>query len=82
MFKILKKILLRNKTTFEHNEVNVVDSIVKARKLYKELIIKTHPDRNQQNSELANSLAQQVTENRYNYAELLKLQKIINEKLK
>lgn len=82
MFKILKKILLRNKTTFEHNEVNVVDSIVKARKLYKELIIKTHPDRNPQNSELANSLAQQVTENRYNYAELLKLQKIINEKLK
>lgn len=82
MFKILKKILFRNKTTLEHNEVNVVDSIVKAKKLYKELIIKTHPDRNPQNSELANSLAQQVTKNRYNYAELLKLKQIINEKLK
>lgn len=82
MFKILKIILFRNKTTVEHNEVNVVDSIVKAKKLYKELIIKTHPDRNPQNIELANSLAQQVTENRYNYAELLKLQQIINENLK
>ena len=71
----------RNKKAIEHNEVNVVDSIVKARKLYKELIIKAHPDRNPNNIELAKTLSQQITENRYNYAELKKLQQIINNKL-
>lgn len=79
MFDIFKK---NSKTKkIEHNEVNVVDSIVKARRLYKELINKTHPDRHPNNNELANILSQQVTENRYNYAELKKLQQIINNKL-
>ena len=81
MFRILKKMFSRNKKAIEHNEVNVVDSIVKARKLYKELIIKAHPDRNPNNIELAKTLSQQITENRYNYAELKKLQQIINNKL-
>lgn len=81
MFRIFKALFSRNKKTIEHNEVNVVDSIVKARKLYKELIIKAHPDRNPNNIELAKTLSQQITENRYNYAELKKLQQIINNKL-
>lgn len=81
MFRILKALFNHNKKVIEHNEVNVVDSIVKARKLYKELIIKAHPDRNPNNIELAKTLSQQITENRYNYAELKRLQHIINNKL-
>jgi len=81
MFRFLKALFNHNKKVIEHNEVNVVDSIVKARKLYKELIIKAHPDRNPNNIELAKTLSQQITENRYNYAELKKLQHIINNKL-
>jgi len=81
MFRILKTLFSHNKKVVEHNEVNVVDSIVKARKLYKELIIKAHPDRNPNNIELAKTLSQQITENRYNYAELKKIQHIINNKL-
>lgn len=69
------------KANIEHQEVNVVDSIVKARKLYKELMSKAHPDKNPQNQELARQLSQQVIENRYDYAKLLKLQQTINEKL-
>lgn len=81
MFRILKTLFSRHKKVVEHNEVNVVDSIVKARKLYKELIIKAHPDRNPNNIELAKTLSQQITENKYNYAELKKIQHIINNKL-
>ena len=81
MFNFFKRMFRRHKKVVEHNEVNVVDSIVKARKLYKELILKAHPDKNPDNVDLAKTLSQQVTENRYNYAELKKLQQIINEKL-
>ena len=81
MFNFFKRLFRRHKKVVEHNEVNVVDSIVKARKLYKELILKAHPDKNPDNVDLAKTLSQQVTENRYNYAELKKLQQIINEKL-
>ena len=81
MFNFFKRLFRRHKKVVEHNEVNVVDSIVKARKLYKELILKAHPDRNPDNVDLAKTLSQQVSENRYNYAELEKLQQIINEKL-
>ena len=81
MFNFFKRLFRRHKKVVEHNEVNVVDSIVKARKLYKELILKAHPDRNPDNVDLAKTLSQQVSENRYNYAELKKLQQIINEKL-
>lgn len=81
MFSVLKALFGRKKKVVEHNEVNVVDSIVKAKKLYKELIIKAHPDKNPNNLELAKTISQQVAENRYNYAELKKLQQIINNKL-
>ena len=81
MFRVLKTLFSRKKKVIEHNEVNVVDGIVKAKKLYKELIVKAHPDRNPNNIELAKALSQLITENRYNYAELKKLQQIIYNKL-
>ena len=77
----IKSWFCRKKKPIEHNELNVVDSIVKARKLYKELIVKAHPDKNPCNLELAKKLSQQVTENKYNYAELEKVKQIINDKL-
>lgn len=66
----IKSWFCRKKKPIEHNELNVVDSIVKA-----------HPDKNPCNLELAKKLSQQVTENKYNYAELEKLKQIINDKL-
>lgn len=81
MVHILKTLFRRNKTAIEHHEKNVVDSIVQARKLYKELIVKAHPDRNPNNIELAKSLSQKIIENQYDYAELKKIQQILNNKL-
>ena len=43
---------------------NVVDSMVKARKLYKELSIATHPDRHPSKKDVAEKLMQQVTANK------------------
>lgn len=60
---------------------NVVDGMVKARRLYKELSIKTHPDRNPDNRELAERLMQEVVANRHNYEELLRLKEEIEENL-
>lgn len=61
---------------------NVVSSMVKARKLYKQLCIIAHPDRNPDRSELAQELMAKITANRYNYAELRKLSQIVDTELK
>ena len=61
--------------------INVVDSIVKARALYKQLVIKAHPDKNPEKRELAEEITQQLTSNKRNYQELLRIKKIIEEQL-
>lgn len=82
MFQYLKSLFrCKKKKNTEHHEVNVVDSIVKAKQLYKQLIVRAHPDRNPNNIELAKSLSQQIVQNKFNYEELVKIKKIINEKL-
>ncbi len=68
----------KNKTT---ESINIVNSIAKAKKLHKELILYAHPDRHPNNHELATRLSEQINENRFNYSELLKLQDIVNKKL-
>lgn len=60
---------------------NVVDSIVKARKLYKELSLAVHPDRHPDRRKTAESLMRRVTANKHNYSELLKLKTEIEENL-
>ena len=60
---------------------NVVDSIVKARKLYKELSLAVHPDRHPDRRKTAESLMRRVTSNKHNYSELLKLKTEIEKKL-
>lgn len=61
---------------------NVVDSMVKARKLYKELSIAAHPDKHPSKKDVAEKLMQQVTANKYNYSVLISLKKEIEENLK
>lgn len=68
----------RSKT---NESINIVNSIAKAKKLHKELILYAHPDRHPNNQELATRLSEQINENRFNYSELLKLQDIVNNKL-
>ena len=60
---------------------NVVDSMVKARKLYKELSLAVHPDRHPDRRKTAESLMRRVTSNKHNYSELLKLKTEIEENL-
>lgn len=57
---------------------NVVDSMVKARKLYKQLSVAAHPDK----ITIAEDLMQRITANRHNYSELLRLKDEVDEKLK
>lgn len=61
---------------------NVVDSMVKARKLYKELSIAAHPDKHPSKKNVAEKLMQQVTANKYNYSVLISLKNEIEEELK
>lgn len=69
------------KTIKTDQSSNVVESIVKARKLYKELCIKTHPDKHREQQGIAEELMKEVVENRFNYNRLQQLQTEIKEKL-
>lgn len=62
-------------------EVNVVESMAKAKSLYKELILKAHPDRHIDKADLAQSITEEINKNRYNYQELLKIKKLIESEL-
>lgn len=61
---------------------NVVDSMVKARKLYKELSIVAHPDKHPSKKDVAEELMQRITANKHNYSVLRSLKTEIEEKLK
>ena len=69
------------KTIKTDQSVNVVDGMVKARKLYKELCIKTHPDKHSEQQDVAEELMKRVVANRFNYNGLLQLKAEIKEKL-
>lgn len=62
-------------------ETNIVQSIVNAKSLYKELIAKAHPDRNTFKEDLAKALTEEINNNRYNYRELLKLKQRVETEL-
>lgn len=69
------------KTIKTDQSTNVVDSMVKARKLYKELCIKTHPDKHPEQQVVAEELMKKVVENRFDYNGLVKLQAEIKDEL-
>lgn len=83
MFAWFKRIMFsfsgRKERLNESN--NVVESIVKSKMLYKELIRKSHPDKHPQKDELAKEFTELVNNNRYNYRELLKLKERIENEL-
>lgn len=61
---------------------NVVDSMVKARQLYKELVIAAHPDKHSEHKDVAEDLMKRVIANKHNYHALISLKKEIEENLK
>lgn len=72
----------RNKKKSKIDEgMNVVEGISKAKKLYKELILKSHPDKHFQKEQLAKELTELINNNRYNYRELLNLKERIEKEL-
>jgi hypothetical protein len=74
---------LRFRRTVKRDESsNVVDSMVLARRLYKELSVKAHPDRNPNCRAEAEDLMQRIVANRFNYAALVALKQEVSEKLK
>lgn len=78
--RLINRIRFRN-TIKRDESANVVDSMVKARRLYKELSLSAHPDKHPDKSEIAEDIMQRITKNKHNYSELLKLKIEIEEKL-
>lgn len=78
--RLLNRMRFRKHLT-SNQSVNVVDGMVKARLLYKELAVKAHPDRHPGNIETAEELMQRINNNRFNYSALLKLKAETEEKL-
>ena len=82
---ILKRLIVRlrfRKSIKSDESTNVVDGMVKARKLYKDLCQAAHPDKHPEKLETAQDLTQRITANKHNYAALVALQKEIEETLK
>lgn len=73
---------IRFKRLFKSNESeNVVAGMARAHKLYKELIIKAHPDKHPDKRDIAEDITSRLTCCKYDYAELLKLSEEIKKKL-
>lgn len=60
---------------------NIVQSMARCKQLYKTLSILAHPDKHPNKTELATEIMNEVNANRFNYSELLKLEKKIQEEL-
>lgn len=78
--RFLKRLKFR-RTLKRDESTNVVDGMVKARKLYKELCAIAHPDRNRDKSDIAEEIMKRIVANKHNYSALLDLQKEVREKL-
>ena len=60
---IFKRFILRmkfRKSIKSDQSINVVDGMVKAQKLYKELCITAHPDKHIQNKDVAEALMKRI----------------------
>ena len=60
--------------------LNVVSGISKAKSLYRELIVLTHPDRHPEDASYFKELTDRINANRYNYNELLKIKNELDNK--
>ncbi|MDD5149854.1 MAG: hypothetical protein PHC28_05155 [Flavobacterium sp.] len=82
--KELKKRVLKDGTRdYKETAQNIVNSISKSKKLYKELIVKIHPDKIQTDKrEKAQDISARLTQSKRNYSELSSLEIEINNFLK
>lgn len=81
---ILKRFLRRLKfrrTIKVDESTNVIDGMVKAKRLYKELCLIADPDRNQDKKEIAEELMKQIVANKHNYSALVSLKKKVTDNL-
>lgn len=62
------------KSISSDESTNVADGMVKARTLYKKLSLLAHPDKHLNQTEDAERIMSQITANKFNYSELLKIQ--------
>lgn len=60
---------------------NIIDGMVKAKRLYKELCLIADPDRNQDKKEIAEELMKQIVANKHNYSALVSLKKVVTDNL-
>jgi len=76
MINWFKKLFIKkDKKDSIYEGINVVESIGKAKSLYKELIILAHPDRHPNEEKYYQELTDRINANRYNYNELVKIRK-------
>ena len=70
----LRKKILSEKISYADTAENITKSITQSHKLYKELITKTHPDLYEEEKKVfATKISAEITKNKKNYNELLKL---------
>ena len=72
---------IKHNKSLNDETYNVIQSISKAKTLYKNLIIQAHPDKHSENIDLATELTELVNINKFNYRELLDLEKRIKNEL-
>lgn len=69
------------KSLNKDESINVIDGMVKAKLLYKKLSVAAHPDKHPDNLAIAEDIMARISANRYNYSELILLEKEVIEKL-
>lgn len=65
------------RTIKSDQSINVVDGVVKARRLYKELSVTAHPDKHPDDSEWANDVMSRIVSNKHNYMALREIKEEI-----
>lgn len=79
--RLLKRLFRRNRVKTTDEAINVVKSFSDAKMLYKKLCSLCHPDRflDDELKLKAQNIFQQVQESKYNYDELKKLEKVVED---
>lgn len=80
LYRLINRVKFKRLIKSNESE-NVVAGMAKAHKLYKELVIKAHPDKHQEKRDIAEDITSRLTCCRYDYAKLLRLKHEIEEKL-
>lgn len=79
--RFINRLRYRKTIITSNQSSNVVEGMAKARKLYKELCFRAHPDRHPEKRGIAESLFKRVKQSRYDYATLVSLKNEIEKDL-